>query len=100
VQYVDFFTIDGSPELRAFRDRYLTRFGAPPGSAEVLSYDAVRLLLTARAEGATTGEEVRLWLLSLGRERPAYRGLSGPIAFSPNGDVERGYVLVTIPSGP
>ncbi|MDZ4259843.1 MAG: branched-chain amino acid ABC transporter substrate-binding protein [Gemmatimonadales bacterium] len=100
VQYVDFFTIDGSPELRAFRDRYLTRFGVPPGSAEVLSYDAVRLLLAARAEGATKGEEVRLWLLSLGRERPAYRGLSGPIAFSPNGDVERGYVLVTIPSGP
>lgn len=100
VRYADFFVTDGSPELQAFRDRFRARLGTVPGTGDVLSYDAIRLILAAHADGARTGEEVRLWLLSLGRERPAYAGLSGPLTFTPSGDVERGYVLVTIPSGP
>lgn len=100
VRYADFFALVGSLELREFRSRFQRRFNAPAGTAEVLSYDAMRLILAARADGAATGEEVRLWLLSLGRERSAYPGLSGPISFTPSGDVERRYVLVTIPAGP
>ncbi|MFN2316939.1 MAG: ABC transporter substrate-binding protein [Gemmatimonadales bacterium] len=100
VRYVDFFEPESTPELRAFRDRFLARFAASAGTAEVLSYDAMRLVLAAVASGARTGPEVRAWLLRLGDDLPPYTGLSGPIRFSPEGEVERPYVLVAIPTPP
>jgi hypothetical protein len=51
------------------------------------------MLLQATRDGARTGAEIRAWLESLGRERPAYEGITGPIRFDENGDVDRSYVL-------
>ncbi|HUG28106.1 MAG TPA: ABC transporter substrate-binding protein, partial [Gemmatimonadales bacterium] len=100
VRYADFLDPESTPELRRFRDRFTTRFGTPARTAEVLSYDAMRLILAAVAGGARSGPEVRDWLLRLGRDLPPYLGLSGPIQFSADGDVERPFVLVTIPGQP
>ncbi len=97
VQYVDFVDLDASPELRAFRQRYSEAFGTAAGGGDALTYDAVRLLLAAIADGATTGPAVRAWLQSLGRERPVYEGLSGPLSFTADGDVERPHLLLTVP---
>lgn len=95
VHFADFLDLDASPALRDFRSRYAARFGRQAGTPEVLSYDAMRLLLAAVRDGARSGDAVRRWLESLGSERPAFVGLSGPIAFDPNGDIARTYVLMT-----
>lgn len=91
--YADFFDPGATPELRAFTDRYRARFGQEAGTPEILTYDAMRLLLTALREGHRSGPEIRDWLGSLGRERPPFDGVSGPISFDADGDVERTYVL-------
>lgn len=98
VRHTDFLDPNGTAELRAFRERFRTQYGHEAGTGDVLSYDAARLILTAVASGARSGDAVRDWLASLGRTRPAFAGLSGPIAFDAEGDVERPHVLLTIAS--
>jgi branched-chain amino acid transport system substrate-binding protein len=58
--------------------------GAMPGPSDVYRRDAVHLLAAALRDGQRTSAEVSAWLSSLGRTRPPYPGLSGPIAFTPN----------------
>ncbi len=98
ILYVDFVDMEASPELREFRLRYRERFGSvasvgAPAGPEVLSYDAAAVILAALREGARTGEEVRDYLMSLGRTRPPHSGLGGPVSFDAFGNVDRGYVL-------
>jgi branched-chain amino acid transport system substrate-binding protein len=98
VYFVDFVDMDATPELRDFRRRYRERYvtttgeGAP-GGPEVLSYDAAGVILAAVESGARTGEEVREYLMSLGRSRPPFPGLGGPVSFDDSGDLNRSYVL-------
>lgn len=96
VRYVDFLDLDGTEALRRFRHRFRERFGVQAMGPEVLTYDAVRLLMVGIRAGARSGEEMREYLVSLGRERPPFQGLSGPVTFDAEGDVERGYVIDTI----
>lgn len=94
VRFVDFVDMDGNPTVRDFARRYRERFGGREASgSDALTYDAMRLLLTAIADGATTGPEIRAYLLSLGRQRPIYQGITGPIRFDEQGDVDRSYHL-------
>lgn len=96
VRHADFLDLEASEALHDFRRRYSARFGVPAGTPEVLSYDAMQLLLAAIRDGARTGEEARRWLSSLGQGRPPFQGISGPISFDVNGDIARSYVLVTM----
>ncbi len=96
IRFVDFVDITASPEMRAFADRYRKRFEREPSGADVLTYDAVRVVLKAIDTGARSGADVRKFLDSLGRDRPTYQGLGGPVKFDEKGDVEREYVLRSI----
>lgn len=98
IRYVDFLDLSQTDASREFMARYQVRFGRQAGSSELLSYDAMRLLLAAIHDGARSGEDVRRWLMSLGRERPPYQGASGPISFDEHGDIARSYVMITIDS--
>lgn len=100
VQYADFLDFERSEALQDFRRRFEEAYGTPARSAEILSYDAMRLVLAGIAGGARTGPALREWLLSLGAARPAFEGLSGPISFEADGELIRPYVLVTIPPAP
>ncbi len=93
MHFVRLVDLDARPETRRFRQRYLGRVGQEPADAAALAYDAFRLLLTAVADGARTGDEIRAYLMSLGRERPAYQGITGPVRFQEDGDVDRDYVM-------
>lgn len=93
VTYTDFVDPSSTPEMQAFLDRYQARFGLEASGPEILTYDAVRLLLQGVREGAHTGDALREHLVSLGRERPPFSGLSGPLTFDERGDVERSFVL-------
>ncbi len=93
VWFSDFFDPLGTPELRAFTERYRARFHRDPSTGEILSYEAADLLFEALAQGARTGSEVRSWLESLGDGHPPHPGVTGPIAFGATGEVRRTFVL-------
>lgn len=97
VRYIDFVDLTETPEVRAFVSRYMDRYGRAPGSGEILTYDATMLILAAVRNGARTGEEVRQFLTELGRSRPPLKGLSGPLFFSADGEIERSPLLLRIP---
>lgn len=99
VRYTDFVDPDGSDELRAFSARYRARYGTPVTGPEILSYEAMKLLLAAVRAGARSGPEIRDWLRSLGESSPPFRGIAGPIVFDEMGDVDRTYVLGVVGGG-
>ncbi len=96
VRYLDFVDMDATEELRSFSERFRAIHGVPAGGAEALTYDAVRLLLATVREGADSGEAVREYLMSLGRGRDPFPGITGPLVFSEAGDAEREYVMLAI----
>lgn len=93
VMYTDFVDPTSTPEMQAFLDRFQVRFGTEASGPEIMTYDAVRLVLQGIREGARTGDTLREYLASLGQERPPFEGLSGPVTFDERGDVERSFVL-------
>jgi branched-chain amino acid transport system substrate-binding protein len=97
VRYVDFLDVRSDLTDPDFLHRFEARLGRPPTSADVLTYDAVRLVLAGIGDGARSGAALRRYLESLGASRPAYAGLAGPIAFDTLGDISRGYTMVTLP---
>jgi branched-chain amino acid transport system substrate-binding protein len=97
VRFVDFVDLSATAALQRFAEQYTARTGLAATGPDALTYDAVRLVLDAVREGATTGESVRAYLASLGRERPPYEGLTGTLQFTAQGDPERPHVLITIP---
>jgi len=93
VMYTDFVDPASTPEMQAFVDRFQMRFSTEASGPEIMTYDAVRLVLQGIREGARTGDALREYLASLGRERPPFESLSGPLTFDERGDVERSFVL-------
>ncbi len=54
---------------------------ARPSAAQAMRHDALMVAATAVREAGPDPAAVRDWLLSLGRERPPYAGVTGPISF-------------------
>lgn len=75
------------------RRRYQQLAGQPAASEAMLTYDAVQLLAAAVRDGGSTREAVRTYLVSLGRDRPPFSGVTGPIEFEDDGSVRRLYDL-------
>lgn len=100
VRYVDFLDPTATEPLQTFGRRYRARFGVDPTTSAILTYEAVRLTLAGIGEGARTGPELRAWLASLGRDRPPWQGLTGPVSFDERGDLQRGYVMRTVGGEP
>lgn len=65
---------------------------------DALAYDAVGVLAAALRDGARTRPEIQRYLASLGRTRPPFKGLSGPVAFDSAGVINRRYQLVEVTS--
>jgi len=57
------------------------QFGREPAARDAMVYDAVRLLATAIEAVGDDSRRVRGYLLSLGVDRPRYRGVTGEIGF-------------------
>lgn len=70
--------------------------GVDIGAEALLTYDAVGVIRAAVGAGARQGSEIRGYLLSLGRERPPYRGLTGPIQFDENRTLQRPWRLARV----
>jgi branched-chain amino acid transport system substrate-binding protein len=68
---------------RAFVQRHLRLAGLVPQSADAMSHDALLLLAEAIHEVGSDRAAVREYLAELGRSRPPYQGVTGPISFAP-----------------
>lgn len=100
VQYVRLVDLEnGSSALQALRRRYLAAGGGELTDQAALTYDAVMVLAQAIHEAGPDREAVRTWLTRLGREHPAYQGITGAVSFDANGDRAGHYVIETIGSG-
>ncbi|MGH7533343.1 MAG: ABC transporter substrate-binding protein [Gemmatimonadales bacterium] len=71
------------PRQRAFIGAARRVNGHDPDSDLAMTEDAIALLSAAIDEVGPDRTAIRDWLRSLGRERPAFAGLTGPISFGP-----------------
>src|SRR5262249_26090044 len=79
-------TPPSSPEARRFAERYRRRFCIDAENPAYACYDAVMLVGRAVAEEGANREAVRVYLRHLGRDVPAYEGVTGKIRFDDAGD--------------
>ena len=77
---------DPRPEVREFVQAFRARYGREPNSFAALAYDATMVIAQAIERGGPDRSAVRAYLQSM-REGNSYRGVTGPIAFQPTGDV-------------
>ena len=75
---------DPDPRSRAFVEEYRRVIGRAPQSFDAMTYDALLLLATAIRAAGPTPSAVRQYLQDLGRGRPPYPGVTGPITFTPS----------------
>ena len=73
----------GDSASRSFAERFRGRVGREPRHDDAMFYDAVMLVAQAIREAGPSRSAVTKYLTELGRSRPAYRGITGPIAFTP-----------------
>ncbi|MGH7591869.1 MAG: ABC transporter substrate-binding protein [Gemmatimonadales bacterium] len=71
------------PQQQAFIAAARRVSGHDPDSDVAMTEDAIALLSAAIDEVGPDRAAIRNWLRSLGRERPAFAGLTGPISFGP-----------------
>jgi branched-chain amino acid transport system substrate-binding protein len=71
------------PASRAFVTRFRARFGREPRHDEAMFYDGVMLVGEAIRTAGPSRTAIRQYLEELGRTRPPYPGITGPISFAP-----------------
>jgi branched-chain amino acid transport system substrate-binding protein len=69
-----------------FVEAYRARYGDPPDHFAALGYDGLMLLAQAAKEVGFERAKIRDYLAQVGREREAFAGVSGRIAFDEDGD--------------
>ena len=78
---------------------YNKKFNVAPDGNAALAYDATMLLAHAIDEVGTDRAKIRDYLASL-NESNGYRGVTGLIAFRPDGDpVNKGIVITRVHEG-
>jgi branched-chain amino acid transport system substrate-binding protein len=91
-----------SPEAARFAEAFRAAYNREPDSSAATSYDAVKLIARALAEGGASRAAVRSYLAGVGRPggSPPLEGVAGPVRFDANGDpLDKPVVLVRIESG-
>jgi branched-chain amino acid transport system substrate-binding protein len=76
---------DRGPDARAFVARFRKRYGMTPDGNAALAYDATMLVAATVRQAGTDRRRVRQLLAELAG-RGGFRGVTGAIAFSPDGD--------------
>lgn len=85
-----------TPKNKAFVDAYARKFpdAPPPNQPAAATYDALYLLRGVLARTGTDAEAIRAAVAAVGRDQPAFAGVTGEIAFDENGDVPRQRVII------
>jgi len=69
---------------RNFAEGFRARVGREPRHDDAMYYDAIMLAGKAIRDGGPSRHGVTRYLKELGRSRPPFHGVTGPIAFTPN----------------
>lgn len=95
VRYLDPKSAD--KRIKDLNDRYWmwASRGEMTGEA-VMVYDAAMIVREALAAGARTRPEMVQYFASLGRSRPPYNGVGGPVAFDATGEIDRKMELAEV----
>lgn len=97
VYVVAFWLPDGADSVgRAYAERFRRITGAEPTGTHAMTHDAIMVVATAIREVGPRPERIRRYLASLGRERPPYAAVTGPVSF---GRDRPGSVVMTRVSG-
>lgn len=98
LRYVRFFdTKSQETRMKDLHDRYAMWIGRGEMTGEaVLVYDAMLMLGEALRSGARTHQDVVAYLTSLGKSRPPFKGVGGPISFGSDGEVDRKFELAEV----
>ena len=96
VRYTAFFLAERATtiEARRFVDAYRARTGVAPDHRAALTYDATMLIGTAAQAVGPDRRAIRDWIAGVGRQRPAFQGVTGAIRFDEEGDAVGKVVLV------
>lgn len=107
--YVVTFWLPGAADAatRRLEGELRRRLGREPAARDAMVYDALRVLAAAVAEAGDNPRRVRAYLLSLGVERPRYRGITGEIGFGAGAGAPRfvmgrvrGALVAPVDAGP
>lgn len=94
--FVDGFFIDSpNPNVQDFVERYKKRFQTTPTLFAVQGYDAMKIVIEAIKNGATSGEDVRNYLMT----QQALPALGGPASFGQDGTLDRPLFLIQVKRG-
>jgi branched-chain amino acid transport system substrate-binding protein len=91
---VPFTADDPRPEAKRFVAAFAARYRMTPDNNAALAYDATMLLYAATQKVGADRVRIRDYLASL-TAATAYRGVSGPIYFRPDGDPIARHVVMT-----
>lgn len=72
------------PRSAAFTSAYRRVMEVTPTPAQATQYDALMLLMTAVRDVGSSRRAIQAYLSQLGKSRPAYDGVTGPISFGPD----------------
>ncbi len=88
----------GSPANKAFLQAYRKRFPSAgwPNQPAAATYDAVYLLRDVIARAGPERADVRRELARVGTRAPAFRGVTGTVAFDSRGDVPNQAVYIGV----
>jgi branched-chain amino acid transport system substrate-binding protein len=90
---------DAHADARQFVEQFRKRYGITPDGNAALAYDATKLLADVVTRAGSNRSRVRQYLADLG-SRGGFRGVTGTIAFSPEGDpVGKSIVMTRIHRG-
>lgn len=78
--------------LRAYADAHPD--AAPPNQPAAATWDAVHLLAALLSTTGADRRKLRLALAGVGSATPAFEGVTGSIAFTPDGDLVRGAIIM------
>lgn len=83
-----------------FAERYRERFGAPPDNASYACYDALLLVGAAVREAGPSRQGIQRYLRRLGRDLPAYEGVTGRVRFDEGGDsIDARFAMARVHAG-
>ncbi|MDB4882785.1 MAG: hypothetical protein JWL95_1551 [Gemmatimonadetes bacterium] len=96
---VPFTAEDPRPEAQRFVSAFTAKFNVRPDNNAALAYDATMLVYQAALESGGDRRKIRDYLASL-TEATAFKGVTGPIRFRPDGDpVAENVVMTRIDKG-
>lgn len=87
---------ESNPEVSAFKSRFESRFGQPPGAFAPFAYDAFGMIVRAVREAGTDRAAIRDYLASIDTADEAYAGLTGQIYFDETGDLAEHFVSALV----